>query len=52
MIIVKCPNCKTKFSREVAQEEFCGVCETTQLFKEVKEKKVMGCKKGKGGKKK
>lgn len=44
-MIVKCPNCKTKFERDSAKEEFCGVCETTQNFKEMEVKKVSVMKK-------
>lgn len=32
-IIVKCPNCKTKFFRTSAVTEPCNICETTQTFK-------------------
>lgn len=31
-VIVKCPNCKTKFFRSRAEEEFCNICMTTQKF--------------------
>jgi uncharacterized Zn finger protein (UPF0148 family) len=37
-MLVKCPNCKTKFVRAGEVEETCGVCETKVTLKEVKQK--------------
>lgn len=36
---VRCPNCKTKFDRERADQEKCGVCEQVVRMKPVKEKR-------------